>query len=59
MSTTPVGLSFTWWIAPLPIVAALIPLRLDEVDRYWNRVRMVLGLAFLAEAAFVFFGGLG
>ncbi|MFO7563624.1 MAG: UbiA family prenyltransferase [Enhygromyxa sp.] len=53
------GLCFSWWIAPLPILAALVPLRLDEVDRYWNRVRMVLGLAFVAEAAFVYFGGLG
>ena len=53
------GLWFTWWIAPLPILAALIPLRVDEIDRYWNRVRVVLGLTFLAETAFVYFGGLG
>jgi 4-hydroxybenzoate polyprenyltransferase len=69
------GALFTWWIAPLPILAALIPLRRDdidqpgvgqggrgspgvEIDRYWNRVRVVLGLAMLAETAFVYFGGL-
>ncbi|PRQ05617.1 UbiA family prenyltransferase [Enhygromyxa salina] len=51
------GACFSWWIAPLPLVAALIPLRLDQVDRYWNQVRLSLGLAFLAEAAFVYFGG--
>lgn len=53
------GLCFSWWIAPLPLLAALIPLRLDdpgEVDRYWNRVRITLGVAMLAETAFVYFG---
>ncbi|HLT38588.1 MAG TPA: hypothetical protein VK034_20010 [Enhygromyxa sp.] len=30
-----------------------------EIDRYWNRVRVVLGLAMVAETAFVYFGGLG
>lgn len=52
------GLMFTWWIAPLPILAVLIPLRRDDIDRYWNRVRVVLGLALLAETAWVYFGGL-
>jgi len=87
------GLCFTWWIAPLPILAALIPMQArvatrrvaggpggrpemrsilggvfrlraetptrHEIDRYWNRVRVVLGLAMVAETAFVYFGGLG
>lgn len=63
------GWFFAWWIAPLPLLAALIPMQIDRtelpaqgaglIDRYWNRVRVVLGLAFVAEAAFVYFGGLG
>jgi 4-hydroxybenzoate polyprenyltransferase len=52
------GLAFTWWIAPLPLLAALIPMG-EDIGRYWNRVRVVLGLALLAEAGFVYFGGLG
>jgi hypothetical protein len=52
------GAMFSWWIAPLPILAALIPMDREDIDRYWNRVRMVLGLAMLAETAFVYFGGL-
>jgi 4-hydroxybenzoate polyprenyltransferase len=50
------GLCFSWWIAALPLLAALIPLQPENIDSYWNRVRVTLGLAMLAEAAFVYFG---
>ncbi len=58
------GLAFAWWLAPLPLLAALIPLPVSSsdkraIDRYWNRVRLVLGLTMLGEAAFVYLGGLG
>ena len=53
------GLAFAWWLAPLPWLATLIPLHLDDIDRYWNRVRLTLGLTMLAATAWVYFGGLG
>lgn len=57
------GAMFSWWIAPLPIVAALLPMPTpddphDSIGGYWNRVRIVLGLTLLAEAAFVYVSGL-
>jgi 4-hydroxybenzoate polyprenyltransferase len=51
------GLCFAWWVALLPAAAALLPLRFEEIDRYWNRMRLLLGLALLAEAALVWLGG--
>jgi 4-hydroxybenzoate polyprenyltransferase len=53
------GLALVWWLAPLPWLAALIPLRVDEIDRYWNRVRISLGLTMLAATTYVYLGGLG
>jgi len=52
------GALVAWWIAPLPILAALIPMQKPNIDGYWNRVRIALGLTMLAEAAFVYLGGL-
>lgn len=51
------GLAFSWWIAPLPWLAALLPIEHAHIDRDWNRVRVVLGLAMLAETALVYLGG--
>lgn len=52
------AMMFTWWIAVLPLVAALLPISLAQIDRHWHRVRVLLGLALLAEAALVYMGAL-
>lgn len=51
------GLCFAWWVAVFPLLAMALPLSLDRIDGYWNRVRVLLGLALLAEAALVYMGG--
>lgn len=54
-----VGALLSWWIAPLPLLAALIPMDPEAIDRYWNRVRLVLGLTMLGASACVYLlGGL-
>jgi 4-hydroxybenzoate polyprenyltransferase len=50
------GIWFAWWIALLPLAAALLPFSLANIDRHWHRVRVLLGLALLAEAAIVYMG---
>ena len=52
------GLMFAWWLALAPALAALLPLRTDAVDRYWNQVRVLLGVTMLVETALVYLGGL-
>jgi 4-hydroxybenzoate polyprenyltransferase len=47
---------FAWWIAILPLLAALLPISRPNIDRYWHGVRVLLGLALLAEAALVYMG---
>ncbi|WP_181197748.1 UbiA family prenyltransferase [Enhygromyxa salina] len=51
------GLCLSWWIAPIPMLAALIPLRDDDVEAYWNHVRVTLGLAMIIETALVYLRG--
>jgi hypothetical protein len=50
------GLLFAWWIAVLPLLAALLPISQVNIDQHWHRVRVLLGLALLAEAALVYMG---
>jgi 4-hydroxybenzoate polyprenyltransferase len=50
------GVAFAWWIAPLPCLAALLPIDHEHIDRYWNRIRVILGLAMLVETALIYFG---
>ena len=50
------ALVFAWWIALLPLIAALLPISISQIDRHWHRVRVLLGLALLAEAALVYMG---
>lgn len=52
------GLLFAWWIAALPLLAALLPISQASIDRHWHRVRVLLGLALLAEAALVYLGSM-
>lgn len=48
------GWHFGLWVALIPFGAALIPQRPHDVDGYWNDVRLVLGLAMIAECALVY-----
>jgi 4-hydroxybenzoate polyprenyltransferase len=41
------------WLAALPAAAMLVPLDRADVTRTWNRVRLLLGLAFLGALAWV------
>ncbi|MCA9681846.1 MAG: UbiA family prenyltransferase [Myxococcales bacterium] len=51
------GFCFSWWIAPLPLAAALIPMPDGDVGgSYWNRVRVTLGLAMIAETVLIWLG---
>ena len=51
------GFCFSWWIAPLPLAAALIPMPDGDVGgSYWNRVRVTLGLAMIAETLLIWLG---
>lgn len=50
------GIWFAWWIALFPLAAALLPISREQIDRYWHRVRVLLGIALLAEAALVYMG---
>jgi 4-hydroxybenzoate polyprenyltransferase len=50
------ALGFVWWIAVLPLAAMLLPISLENIDRHWHRVRVLLGIALLAEAALVYMG---
>jgi 4-hydroxybenzoate polyprenyltransferase len=50
------GWMFVWWIAILPLLAALLPFSQASIDQHWHRVRLLLGLALLAEATLVFMG---
>jgi 4-hydroxybenzoate polyprenyltransferase len=50
------AMMFAWWIAAAPLVAALLPISQGNIDRHWHRVRVLLGLALLAEAALVYTG---
>jgi 4-hydroxybenzoate polyprenyltransferase len=45
------------WLAALPALAILVPLDRD-VTRTWNRVRGVLGVAFLGAVGWVWWGGM-
>ena len=50
------ALVFAWWVALLPLAAAMLPISVAEIDRHWHRVRVLLGLALLVEAALVYMG---
>lgn len=50
------AMSFHWAIAILPIVALCVPIPEHGLERYWNRVRALLGATLLAECAWVYFG---
>jgi len=54
-----VGVAFSGWLAPLPMLAVLIPIELDRLDRYWNRVRVTLGLTMLIATGLVYLGWAG
>jgi 4-hydroxybenzoate polyprenyltransferase len=55
------GLCFAWWLAPLPLCLMVLPIAppsdVEGISRYWNRVRVGLGLVMLAETALVYLGG--
>lgn len=42
-----------WWIGPLVLVAALLPFEARRADRHWNRVRLTLGVIWLATIGWV------
>jgi 4-hydroxybenzoate polyprenyltransferase len=44
-------------LAAGPLVAVFLPLHRGGYDRYWNRIRAVLGVTFLIECAIVYFAG--
>lgn len=50
---------FTPWLATLPLLA--LAMRIDRVDlsRYWNQVRVLLGLTLVLECVLVFLGNTG
>jgi 4-hydroxybenzoate polyprenyltransferase len=45
------------FIGPLLLLALCVPLRKGGADRYWNRIRLVLGLGWLAIVGWVFWTG--
>ena len=45
------------WIGVAMLLAPLLPLRAGEADRHWNRIRGVLGLAWLAIIAWIVWRG--
>jgi 4-hydroxybenzoate polyprenyltransferase len=45
------------WLAALPALAILVPLDRGDVTRTWNRVRGVLGVAFLGAVGWVWWSG--
>lgn len=45
------------WLAALPAVAMLVPLDRGDVSRTWNKVRALLGVAFLGALAWVAWSG--
>ena len=58
------GAAFAWYFALLPVLAALMPIPSSPqdpatVERYWHRVRLMMGLTMLGQTAFVYLGGLG
>lgn len=42
----------------LPLLAAALPIPSTDIDRYWNRIRLLLGPVFILECALVYSGGL-
>jgi len=52
------GTCFHPLLAALPLVAAALPIPARDVQRYWNRVRMLLGPTLLLECALVYWGAL-
>ena len=46
-------------LAALPLMAVALPIPSQDLGAYWNRVRMLLGLTFVAECALVFARGGG
>jgi len=51
------GVCFAWWLVLPPLLAASLPFEAASVDRHWNRVRVLLGLTFVIEAALVYGAG--
>lgn len=45
------------WVGLALLVAPFIPLRREKTDAYWNQVRMVQGLAWLAMVAWIVWDG--
>lgn len=50
------GVGFHPILALLPLGALLLPIEVASIDAYWNRIRLILGLTFLAECLLVRFG---
>jgi 4-hydroxybenzoate polyprenyltransferase len=50
------GVGFHPLLALLPAAALLLPIEVVSVEQYWNRIRLLLGLTFLAECLLVRFG---
>ncbi|NVB42379.1 UbiA family prenyltransferase [Pseudenhygromyxa sp. WMMC2535] len=54
------GLCFAWWLAPFIWAAALQRVAPgDDVEGYWNRTRMILGVVMLIETLLVWLGWAG
>ncbi len=45
--------AFSLCLAPLPLLCAFMPIDMDNLSHYWNRVRALLGLTFLVECLVV------
>jgi 4-hydroxybenzoate polyprenyltransferase len=45
------------WVGLALVIAPLVPLEAGRAEAYWNRVRMVQGLAWLAMAAWIAYNG--
>jgi len=50
------GIGFHPLLAILPAGALLLPISVESIDSYWNRIRLLLGITFLAECVLVRLG---
>jgi hypothetical protein len=45
------------WAAVITVLALVLPFTPDNIERYWTRVKLTYGFAWLAICAWVFFQG--
>jgi len=43
--------------AAVTVVAFLVPFRKDEIERYWTRIKLIYGIAWLCTCVFVYLSG--